>query len=81
MKNKRFGFMDKEKRHSPLSKAEEYIKKQEYAEALNCVNEALSIDKNNKEAKTKKEQLLLILKAGHTDIYASTNLNMDPWFE
>lgn len=73
--------MDKEKIPLFLSKAEEYIKKQEYAEALNFVNEALSIDEHNKKAETKKEQLLLILKAGHTDIYASTNLNMDPWFE
>lgn len=73
--------MDKEKTRLLLSKAEEHIKNQENAEALNCINEALRIDENNKEAKTKKEQLLLILKAGHTDIYASTNLNMDPWFE
>lgn len=57
------------------------IKDQKYADALNNLIKIFEIDKNNTKAKMIREQLVSILNYQKFDIFASTNLNVDPWFE
>lgn len=53
----------------------------ENAKAINDYYHILSIDKEEKLAKSKIEYLKTILRYTNTDIYASPNTNLDPWME
>jgi single-stranded DNA-specific DHH superfamily exonuclease len=56
------------------------IGNQHYGEALNALNELEKSDGFPK-AKQLRIQLENILRYQHLDIYANTNLFMDPWLE
>lgn len=58
-----------------------YYLKQEYPKALNDYNKVLKLDSNNKIISSKVEMIKEILKFQNLDIYASTNLNKDPWLD
>jgi tetratricopeptide (TPR) repeat protein len=58
-----------------------FEKLRQYGKAINDYNKILEADPGHKQAQTKKELLSTILRYSNTDIYASTNTNMDPWFE
>ncbi len=58
-----------------------YNIKQEYSKSLNDHNKALKIDSKNKIIPSKVEMIKDILKFQALDIFASTNLNMDPWLD
>ena len=54
---------------------------QQYGKAINEYKNILKLEPDNKFAKTQIELLKTILRYSNTDIYASTNTNMDPWLE
>ncbi len=58
-----------------------YEKLQQYGKAINDYKKILETDPGHKQALTKTELLSTILRYTNTDIYASTNTNMDPWLE
>ena len=58
-----------------------YNIKQEYSKALNDYNKVLKIDPKNKIISSKVEMIKDILKFQALDIFASTNLNQDPWLD
>ena len=57
----------------------EQIKKQNIPEAINLLQKILNIDPKNKKAKNGKLYLEEIVRFNNTDIFANTNLFMDPW--
>lgn len=54
---------------------------QKFPNALNDYNKVLKKDKNNKLIMSKVEMIKEILKFEAVDIFASTNLNNDPWLD
>lgn len=56
-----------------------YTKLQNHSKAINDYIAVLELDANHKDAKVKLDMLKTIVKFVNTDIYASTNTNMDPW--
>jgi len=62
-------------------RAELYVKLQQNDKAINDYNRILSKDKSDKKALVQLEMLTTILRYNNTDIYSSTNTNMDPWME
>lgn len=58
-----------------------YYKKQEYAKALNDFNKVLKSEPSDQIIKSKVNMIKDILKFQALDIYASTNLNKDPWLD
>ncbi len=52
-----------------------------YGKAINVCNRVLEQEPDNKTVAKQKEFLTEILKFTQLDIYASTNLHNDPWFE
>lgn len=62
-------------------KAKIHEKFQQYGKAINEYKKILKQDPENKFAKTQIDLLKTILRYSNTDIYASTNTNMDPWLE
>jgi len=62
-------------------RAELLIKSGDNAMAVNDFNRILKLDPEQKYAKSQLEFLTTILRYNNTDIYASTNTNMDPWLE
>jgi tetratricopeptide (TPR) repeat protein len=58
-----------------------YYLKQEYSKALNDYNKVLKKESDNKTIASKVEIIKDILKFQAIDIYASTNLNKDPWLD
>ena len=62
-------------------RAELLIKTGDNAMAVNDFNRILKLDPEQKYAKSQLEFLTTILRFNNTDIYASTNTNMDPWLE
>ena len=62
-------------------RAELLIKMGDNAMAVNDFNRILKLDPEQKYAKSQLEFLTTILRFNNTDIYASTNTNMDPWLE
>lgn len=58
-----------------------YNIKQEYSKSLNDYNKVLKIDQTNKIILSKVEMIKDILKFQALDIFASTNLNIDPWLD
>lgn len=63
------------------SRAQLYTKIQEHSKAINDYLAILKLDSSDSEAKVKLDMLQTIVKYSNTDIYASTNTNMDPWME
>lgn len=63
------------------SRAELYTKIQEHSNAINDYIAILKSNPKDKEARIKLDMLKTIVKFVNTDIYASTNTNMDPWME
>ena len=59
--------------------AKVYIKKNEFANAVNLYIEILKIKPNDELAITQKEFVMTILSQGRLDIYACTNTHIDPW--
>ena len=56
-------------------------KLQRYGNAINDYKKILILLPGHKQATAKIELLQTILRYSNTDIYASTNTNMDPWLE
>ena len=58
-----------------------YLFKQyrQWSDSVNLFKKALKMDSKNKIIKQEIEFLMGILKLEQLDIYASTNLNKDPW--
>lgn len=63
------------------TRAQLYTKIQEHSNAINDYLAILKSDPSDKEAKVKLDMLKTIVRYTNTDIYASTNTNMDPWME
>lgn len=62
-------------------RANQYIKLQQHHKAINDYNLILSKNKSDKKAIVQLEMQTTILRYNNTDIYSSTNTNMDPWLE
>ncbi len=62
-------------------RADLYYSLREYTYALNDFNRILKVEPENKIVSSKIEMIKDILKYQSVDIYASTNLNKDPWLE
>jgi hypothetical protein len=62
-------------------KVNELISKQEYGKALNYLHNIRLNSPNKKEVDALIEQINTILRFINRDVFASTNLDMDPWFE
>ncbi len=62
-------------------RSELYTKLQQHSKAINDYLSILKLDPSDKEAKVKLEMIRTIVRYTNTDIYASTNTNMDPWME
>lgn len=62
-------------------RADLYIKLQQRHKAINDYNQILSKNKLDKKAIVQLEMQTTILRYNNTDIYSSTNTNMDPWLE
>jgi len=60
-------------------RADLYTKLQKHSNAINDYIAILEIDGSYKDVKVKLDMLKTIVKFVNTDIYASTNTNMDPW--
>ncbi len=58
-----------------------YQRLQKYGKAINVCNQVLEAEPGNQQVLRQKELLNEILKFTQLDIYASTNLWNDPWFE
>lgn len=58
-----------------------YVKTQQNPKAINDYNLILSKDNSDKKAIVQLEMLTTILRYSNTDIYSSTNTDMDPWLE
>ena len=63
------------------SRAELYTKTQEHSKAINDYIAILELDSSYKDVKVRLDMLQTIVKYVNTDIYASTNTNMDPWMQ
>jgi len=57
------------------------ISEQKYGEAINYLQKIIETDNKNERALALMEQLKKIMEYQNRDIFGSTNLNMDPWFE
>lgn len=62
-------------------KVNELISKQEYGKALNYLHNIRINSPEKKEVDALIEQINTILRFINRDVFASTNLDMDPWFE
>jgi hypothetical protein len=63
------------------SRAELYTKIQEHSKAINDYIAILKIDPNDRESQVKLDMLQTIVRYTNTDIFASTNTNLDPWMD
>jgi hypothetical protein len=75
--------MDSEEPESALLhlRAGLFVKLQQHHKAINDYNLILSKNKSDQKALVQLEMLSTILRYNNTDIYSSTNTNMDPWME
>ncbi len=62
-------------------RAEFFYKLNRYGEAMNDYMRVAELNPGNKEAAGKIDIIKTILRYHNTDIYASTNTDMDPWLE
>ncbi len=56
-----------------------FTKLQEHSKAINDYIAILEVNPSYKDVPVKLDMLKTIVKYVNTDIYASTNTNMDPW--
>jgi len=59
----------------------ELVGEQKFGEAINKLKRMTELDKKNLKARTLLEHLEKIVEYQNTDLFSSTNLNMDPWLE
>jgi len=59
----------------------ELLAQQKFNEAINYLQNILENDPENKQVSGLLELIRNILKYSNRDIFASTNLDMDPWLE
>jgi len=59
----------------------ELLAQQKFNEVINYLQNILENDPENKQVSGLLELIRNILKYSNRDIFASTNLNMDPWLE
>jgi uncharacterized Zn finger protein len=64
-----------------MNRVSEFLSQQKYGEAINYLQNILEQEPKNKQAAALLEQIETILKYCNRDIFASTNLDMDPWLE
>lgn len=57
------------------------LREEKYGEAINFLQKILETDNKNERAMALLEQIKRIMEYQNRDIFGSTNLNMDPWFE
>lgn len=62
-------------------RAELFYKLNRYGESMNDYRKVTELNPDNREAAGKIDLLRTILRYHNTDIYASTNTDMDPWLE
>lgn len=62
-------------------KVSRLLGEQKYGEAINYLQQVIEHDKDNTQAKILLEQVKKINQFQSRDIFAQTNLDMDPWFE
>ncbi|MBN1768427.1 MAG: hypothetical protein JXR50_01165 [Prolixibacteraceae bacterium] len=67
--------------HIDKQKVNELISKQEYGKALNYLHNIRLNTSDTKKIDALIEQINTILRFQNRDVFASTNLDMDPWFE
>jgi len=70
-----------DKKNNIIQTVNRFIREEKYGEAINYLQKIIEEDNANKEAASLMEQLKKILEYENRDIFGSTNLNMDPWFE
>jgi len=70
-----------DKKNNLILTVNRFIREEKYGEAINYLQKIIEADSANKEAASLMEQLKKILEYENRDIFGSTNLNMDPWFE
>ncbi len=70
-----------DKKNDFILKVNQFIREEKYGEAVNYLQKIIEADSTNKEAVSLMEQLKKILEYRNRDIFGSTNLDMDPWFE
>ena len=64
-----------------FARAELFSQMNDLGKASNDYRKVLELDPQNKEASARIDFIQTILRYQSTDIYASTNTNMDPWLE
>ena len=64
-----------------FSRIHELVSEQKFGEAINKLKRMTELDKKNLKAQTLLEHLEKIVEYHNKDIFSSTNLDMDPWFE
>ncbi|MDD2198040.1 MAG: hypothetical protein PHE03_05655 [Bacteroidales bacterium] len=57
------------------------VGEQKFGEAINYLHQVIDYDKDNTQAKVLLEQVKKINQFQSRDIFAQTNLDMDPWLE
>jgi len=57
------------------------IGEKKYGEAINYLQGIIETDQKNEKALILMEQIKKIVEYQNRDIFASTNLDMDPWLE
>lgn len=62
-----------------IKRGDLYYLQHKYSDALNDYNKVLKIESENKLISAKAEMITEILRYEAIDIFASTNLNNDPW--
>jgi len=70
-----------DKKNDLILTVNRFTREEKYGEAINYLQKIIEADSANKEAASLMEQLKKILEYENRDIFGSTNLNMDPWFE
>lgn len=57
------------------------VSEQKFGEAINYLQKIIDCNEDNIRAKMLLEQLKMIHYYQSRDVFASTNLHLDPWFE
>jgi hypothetical protein len=70
-----------DKKNDLILTINQFIREEKYGEAVNYLQKIIDSDGGNEQAITLMEQLKKILEYQNRDIFGSTNLDMDPWFE
>ena len=64
-----------------LFRAEVYVLDQKFGAAINDYRKYLDQNPKDLTSKSRLNYLETLLETGRNDIYASTNLNLDPWLD